>query len=570
MTTFRLAALALLAAFATLAACARDSAMKPSAGARDSAMKPRESAASPPALIHYFDNLGAYTRPISSRNAQAQRWFDQGMRLTYGFNHEAAGRSFAQAAKLDPACAICWWGQALVLGPNVNLKMQDEAIAPAYALSRKALSLVAHASPAEGALIEALVLRYADPQPADRSALDQAYATAMGQVVAKYPDDPDAATLYAEALMDLSPWAYWTKTGDPSSPNTTILVAQLEAVLARNPDHIGAIHYYVHATESSSRPEAAEPHADRLAMLSPGSGHLVHMPSHTYIRVGRYHDATLINLKATDADKHFLQFCRGSNGVYPLGYVPHNWHFIVTTAGLEGNAARAIHAADQTAVRALDKPYQDAPLEFMQQFLVAPLLARVRFERWNELLAIEAPPSPLPYPTAIWHYARGRAHAAKGAFGGAGRDLAALEALAADRAVAKVNFQDVNRADAVLEVAVASLRGELALARGDRDAGLAAMRDAVAAEDALNYIEPPEWPLQNRHRLGAELLAANRGAEAEAVFRADLVVFPKNGWSLRGLADALAAQGRPAEAEATNTEFLEAWKWADTGIAAAD
>lgn len=562
MTILRWAALALLAILASLSACARDARTPDAATVAD--------AAPAPVPVHYFDNLGAYSRPISSRDADAQRWFDQGMRLMYGFNHEAAGRSFAEAARRDPACAICWWGQAVVLGPNVNLAMQDEAAAPAFAHSRKALSLVAHASPVEGALIEALARRYADSKPADRKPLDEAYAAAMAQVVADYPDDLDAATLYAEALMDLSPWAYWTKSGAPASPNTPLLVAQLERVLARDPGHIGAIHYYVHATEASARPEAAEPHADRLAMLSPGSGHLVHMPSHTYIRVGRYHDATLVNLKATDADRHFLEFCRGSSGVYPLGYVPHNWHFIVTTAALEGNAERAIHAADQTAARALDKPYAAPPLEFMQQFVISPLLARVRFQRWDELLAQRTSPSPLPYPTAIWHYARGRARAGTGALDDAARELAALEAIARDPRIAKVSFQDVNHADAVLKVAVASLRGELALARGQRAAGLAALRDAVAAEDALNYVEPPEWPLQNRHRLGAALLAAKQHAEAEAVFRADLVVFPKNGWALRGLADALEAQGRRDEAEAARAELAKAWRWADTHLAQLD
>jgi tetratricopeptide (TPR) repeat protein len=552
----RLALAASLAGAVALASCARD---ETRAGAA--------ADAAPPEAIHYFDTLGQFTRPISSKNPEAQRWFDQGMRLTWGFNHQAAQRSFAEAAKHDPGCGICFWGQALVLGPNVNLAMQPEAVAPAWEYSRRALALASSASPAERALIEALAVRYAEAPPADRKPLDRAYADAMAKVVARYPDDLDAATLYAEALMDLSPWQYWDKRGEPTSADTPVIVSELERVLAKDPEHIGAIHYYVHATEASKTPEAAEPFADALAMLSPGSGHLVHMPAHTYIRVGRYHDATLNNLKATEADQHFLDFCRGTNGVYPLGYVPHNWHFIVTTAGLEGNSARAIHAADQTAARALGKPYDKAPLEFMQQFVVSPLLARVRFERWDELLAIESSPSPLPYPTAIWHYARGRAHLGTGALDAAVRDLAALERIAADPALAKVSFQDVNHADAVLKVAVASLRAELALARGARDEAIAGLEAAVAAEDALNYVEPPEWPLQNRHRLGAVLLDAGRAREAEAVHRSDLVVFPKNGWSLYGLAESLAAQGRAQEAEAARAQHLEAWQWADTSLA---
>ena len=290
-----------------------------------------------------FDSFGDLHRDIGSKVPAAQQYFDQGLRMVYGFNHEAAARSFAEAARLDPTCAACVWGQALVLGPNINLPMDPASAGNATALARRAAQLAAHATPADRALIEALQARYADPAPDHRKPLDLAYAEAMAKVVRDFPGDDDAATLYAEALMDLAPWAQWAD-GKPTE-HTPRVLAELERVLARNPRHIGAMHYYIHATEASPTPERAIPYADALAALAPGSGHLVHMPAHTYIRVGRYHDATLTNFAATTADKAFLSFCHGSNGVYPLGYVPHNWHFASMTAGLTGSRTLASSTA---------------------------------------------------------------------------------------------------------------------------------------------------------------------------------------------------------------------------------
>ena len=307
-------------------------------------------AAPPPdaAVPPLFDGFGDLHRDVGTRVPEAQRYFDQGLRMAYGFNHEAAGRAFAEAARLDPQCAMCVWGQALVLGPNINLPMDPSLAKDATALASRAAALAASARPADRALIQALQARYVDPAPDDRSALDRAYADALARVVEQFPEDDDAATLYAEALMDLSPWAYWAADGTPAE-HTPRLVGELERVLARNPRHIGAMHYYIHATEASPTPERALPYADALAALAPGSGHLVHMPAHTYIRVGRYHDATLTNFAATTADKDFLAVCRGSNGVYPLGYVPHNWHFATMTTGLTGSRTLALQAAGQTA-----------------------------------------------------------------------------------------------------------------------------------------------------------------------------------------------------------------------------
>ena len=318
-----------------------------------------------------FDGFGELHRDIGSRVPAAQRYFDQGLRMAYGFNHEAAGRSFAEAARLDPRCAIWIWGQALVLGPNINLPMDPGLAKDATALAQRAVELAANATPADRALIHALRLRYANPAPEDRKPLDLAYAEAMAKVVHDFPGDDDAATLYAEALMDLTPWAYWTAEGQQTE-HTPRIIGALERVLARNPRHIGAMHYYIHATEASPTPERALPYADALAALAPGSGHLVHMPAHAYIRVGRYHDATLTNFAATTADKAFLSVCRGTNGVYPLGYLPHNWDFAMMTAGLTGSRGMA-HARSGR----LEQAARDA--EALHATATDPAIARTNF-----------------------------------------------------------------------------------------------------------------------------------------------------------------------------------------------
>ena len=525
---------------------------------------PSPDAAVPP----LFDGFGDLHRDVGTRVPEAQRYFDQGLRMAYGFNHEAAGRAFAQAARLDPQCAMCVWGQALVLGPNINLPMDPSLAKDATALASRAAALAASARPADRALIQALQARYVDPAPDDRSALDRAYADALARVVEQFPEDDDAATLYAEALMDLSPWAYWAADGTPAE-HTPRLVGELERVLARNPRHIGAMHYYIHATEASPTPERALPYADALAALAPGSGHLVHMPAHTYIRVGRYHDATLTNFAATTADKDFLAVCRGSNGVYPLGYVPHNWHFATMTTGLTGSRTLALQAAGQTAQRADRAAMGDAPMQFMQQFVVAPWFTQVRFGDWDAILADASPPPALPYPTAIRHFARGLAHARKGALDQASREAQALHAIALDPAMAQVSFFDINNAAAVLRVADALLRGELLRAQGRQDAAIAALREAAIAEDALAYNEPADWPLPVRPYLGAALLEAGDAGAAAEVFAQDLKTYPHNGWSLFGLAQAQRKLGQADAARETTRRQAVAWQWADAPLTAA-
>lgn len=539
----------------------------------DPAGKTPTATAPPPApettaALPLFETFGDLHRDIGTRVPEAQRYFDQGLRMTYGFNHEAAGRAFAEAARLDPQCAICVWGQALVLGPNINLPMDPSLAKDATALAARAASLAGNARPGDRALIEALQARYADPAPDDRAPLDRAYADAMAKVVAQFPADDDAATLYAEALMDLSPWAYWQPDGTPAA-STPALLGELERVLARNPRHIGAMHYYIHATEASPDPRRAEPYADALAALAPGSGHLVHMPAHTYIRIGRYHDATLANFAATTADKDFLAVCRGSNGVYPLGYVPHNWHFATMTTGLTGSRTLALQAAGQTATRADLAAMGEAPMQFMQQFVVAPALTRVRFGDWEAILADTATSPALPYPTAIAHFARGMARLRTGALEEAAREADALHAIAIDPAMAQVSFFDINHADAVLKVADALLRGELLRAQGKPAEAIAALREAAAAEDALAYNEPADWPLPVRPYLGAALLETGDARGAAQAFGQDLVTYPENGWSLFGLAQAQEKLGQADAARETSQRHAAAWQWADAPLAAA-
>jgi tetratricopeptide (TPR) repeat protein len=514
-----------------------------------------------------FDTFGHLHRDIGSKVPAAQRYFDQGLRMAYGFNHEAAGLSFAEAARLDPDCAICVWGQALVLGPNINLPMDPATAKDATALVQRALRLAAHATPADRALIEALQVRYADPAPEDRKPLDRAYADAMAGVVRDFSGDDDAATLYAEALMDLTPWAYWTAEGQQTEFTPRIL-GELERVLARSPRHIGAMHYYIHATEAAPAPERALPYADALAALAPGSGHLVHMPAHTYIRVGRYHDATLSNFAAATADKAFLSFCHGTNGVYPLGYVPHNWHFATMTTGLTGSRTLALQAAEQTAQRADRQRMGAPPLEFMQLFVATPLLTQVRFGEWDAILAQAESPSTLPFPTAAWRFARGMARVRTGDLAQARVELDALRAIARDPALAQVSFFDINHADAVLAVAVPLLQGELLRTQGRGREGIAALRAAVAVEDRLNYNEPADWPLPTRWYLGAALLESGDMRGAADAYRQDLKTYPENGWSLHGLAQAQRRLGDAAGAADSERRYRDAWQWADAPLLA--
>ena len=530
-------------------------------------------AASPPELAVagavLLDGLGDYSFPVSSSHPEVQRWFDQGLALTWGFNHDAAERAFVKGTELDPQCAMCWWGAALVLGPHVNATMDPADHADAWERLQRARELAPNASTREQAFIQALSARYAQQPGDDRSALDQAYAEATRRLLQQRPDDLDAAVLHAEALMDLQPWAYYDAQLQPTG-HTTEIVSTLESVMARNPDHAGALHLYVHAVEASADPQRGVEAADRLRGLVPGSGHLVHMPSHIYARVGRWQDAVLANQRAIEADDAYLAVCRGNvQGVYPLGYIPHNHHFLWFAASMQGNAELARPAALTTAQRTdLPELMREPGFAGLQHYWLTPWFDRVRFGRWEEIVAEPNPAPDLPYVTAIWHYAQGMAAVRQSRLDDAGAHLAALRPLAADPLMDELMVWDRYPLAHAARIAERTLTAEIAAAGGDHEAAVAALREAVAIEDGIPYDEPPGWHAPVRHSLGAVLLQAGRAAEAEQVSREDLRRNPDNGWALFGLAQSLQAQGRAAEAETARSSFSAAWGNADIELAA--
>jgi tetratricopeptide (TPR) repeat protein len=532
-----------------------------------------EPMVSPPQMAmvgaHLLEGLGDHHFPVTSRHPGVQRWFDQGLMLTFGFNHDAAERSFLKATELDPECAMCWWGASLVLGPHVNAAMDPEDNADAWSRLQRAQALAANASERERAFIRALAPRYARDPPADRRPLDQAYADATRKLVQQRPDDLDAAVFHAEALMDLQPWDYYDAKQQPKG-NTAEVVATLESVMARNPDHAGALHLYVHAVEASPAPERGAAAADRLRGLVPGSGHLVHMPAHIYSRVGRWHDAVLANQRAIEADDAYLAICRGNTqGVYPLGYVPHNHHFLWFAASMEGSSAVAHAAARTTAERTdLHALMRQDGFAGLQHYWLTPWFERVRFGRWDEIAKTPNPAPDLPYVTAIWHYAQAMAAVRQQRLDDAQRHLDALRPLAADPSMEKLTVWDRYPLAHAARIAERTVTAELAAARGQHDAAVAALDEAVAIEDRIPYDEPPGWHAPVRQTLGAVLLDAGRPADAERVYREELHRNPGNGWSLFGLAQSLRVQGKDDEANVAQRDFALAWQNADVQLTA--
>ena len=515
--------------------------------------------------IALYDDLGTLHHAITTASPEAQQYFDQGLRLTYGFNHAEAIRSFQAALTADPACAMCWWGIAFAYGPNINAPMDSAAGVEAHLAIVEAQALTANASEVEQALISALARRYALPPPADRAALDSAWAIAIGEVSMRFRADDDAATLFADALMNLSPWNYW-EPGPTPRPGTQTIVGTLERVLDRNPDHPGACHFYIHAVEAAY-PERAVPCAERLGALMPGAGHIVHMPAHIYVRVGRWADAITTNEHATHADELHVRDM-APDALYRLGYVPHNFHFIWFAANMAGSSARSLQAAMDVAAR-VDTTLMRAPgLSALQHYLVTPLFAQVRFSRWDDILAAPAPAADLVYPNGVRHYARALALAAQGRLDQAEAELQALQALMTEPWLKSELIWNINSPYAVLETAMHVAAGEIAAKRGDTEGAIRHLHAGVAVEDAMLYDEPPTWHLPVRHNLGAVLLAAGRAREAETVYKEDLMKNPENGWSLFGLAGSLRAQGRTADADAVMARFRAAWTLADVEITA--
>jgi tetratricopeptide (TPR) repeat protein len=505
-----------------------------------------------------MEGLGTHHHPVATANREAQRFFDQGLILLYAFNHDEAARSFRRAAELDPQLAMAWWGVALALGPNYNLPaVAPEQAKAAHEALQKALRLAGGAPEHERTYIKALAARYSADPKADGKRLLRAYAKAMRQLAERYPDDPDAATLYAESLMNLRPWKLWSPDGKPAA-GTEEVVRVLESVLRRHPDHPGANHYYIHAVEASPHPERALPSARRLATLVPAAGHLVHMPAHVYMRVGDYEAAARANEQAIAVDRAYLK-ASGAKGVYPLMYFSHNIHFLAVARATQGRFADAKKAADELAAH-VGPHVKDMPM--LEGFLPTRTLVLVRFRRWDEVLSAPRPDPKLLVTTALWHFARGMAYAARGKLEDAAREQTAFLA-ARDAVPAEATYSDWNTARSVLEVAEAVLGARIAVSRKDRKSAIEILKKAVKAEDALHYGEPPDWFLPTRETLGGVLLQDGDAARAEQVFRADLERNRLNGRSLFGLAACLKAQKKGHAARLVQLEFQRAWKRAD-------
>lgn len=511
-----------------------------------------------PAVVPLFDGLGRHHHAVTTASVLAQRYFDQGLRLVYAFNHDEARRAFEQAARLDPQLAMAHWGVALTLGPNINMPADPARERAAFEAVQRALATMEGASEAEKAYIRALAVRYAEATGGDRRARDVAYADAMRDLSRAYPDDLDAATLFAEAMMNLRPWDLWTRGGEPQ-PGTLEIVATLESVLARDPSHPGANHYYIHAVEASPNPERALPSADRLGALVPGAGHMVHMPSHIYIRTGRYAAASDANARAILVDRAYIAAVR-PEGIYRMMYYPHNIQFLSVSAAFEARRAVALGAAREAAKAVSDAMVAEMPM--LESFRVMPQLTLVRFGAWNTVLNEPLPLAAHRYVTAIDRWARGVALARLGRDGEAALEQARFEE--ARRQVSDDHkLAGNNQAKAVLEVASRVLEGEIAAARGRVNDAVVALTQAAEAEDALAYGEPSDWPIPARHALGAVLLAAGRADESERVYREDLKRNPENGWALLGLAQSLRAQGKDAEALAVRDRLRRAFARAD-------
>jgi len=502
-----------------------------------------------------WDGLGSVSYKVTASSA-AQTFFDQGLRLTYAFNHGEAQRAFRKAQQLDPECAMCFWGEALVLGPNINLPMQDDAVAPAFAAAEKAQALTAKASPRERALIEAVATRYAKDAKGDRSALDKAYAAAMAKVAAQFPDDNDIAVLYAESVMDLSPWNYWKPGGSEPNPQSVAIVPTIERVLAKDPNHPGAIHYYIQGVEASDRPERAEPFADRLRGAIPGAGHLVHMPSHIYYRVGRYLDALADNKTAVGVDEKYLAASNAPMGVYRLGYYPHNVHFVLAAAQMSGDGPTVIAAAEK--LRELIPDEVARGIALVQPVKAAPYFAHALFSPPETVLAQADPGDAIPYVKAMWHYARGIAHVARKDFAAAKGEVDAIEALERNGDFALLNASGVP-AQEVLKLARTVVQARVAQAQGNTAAAVEQFEQAGALQDALPYMEPPYWYYPVRQSLAVALMQARRLDDAEEQFRRALKRAPNNGWSYFGLAELHKARGNTEEARKAEAQVAKTW-----------
>lgn len=544
-----------LALIVSMAACGRD----------DSPETPLELAARAGAPL--FDGMGDHHHPITTADPAAQRYFDQGLVIDFAFNHAESARSFRAAQNLDPKCAMCFWGEALALGPNINVTsngkavMSDDERKKAFAAIQKAIELKEHASEKERDYIDAMAVRYNGDPSTPREPLDEAYVQSMRALHQKYPDDDDAASLFAEAIMNTMPWDYWLD-GENPKPLAVEAIVALETVLSRSPAHPMAIHLYIHAVEASSSPQRAEGPADMLANLVPGAGHLVHMPSHIYWRVGRYNDASEANVRAAAVDEAYIAACN-AQGFYPAAYYPHNIHFLWAASSMEGRSAVAIEAGRKVAANVKLEMIEQFPgVEFFQTI---PMLSLVQFGRWEEILEEPRPPENLEYSNGIWHYARAVAFANLGNLESARLEHLTLVPL---RKATDVVFLDsiLYPATMLLEIADELVQGEIAMAEGDFEKAVSHFEIAVGVQDQLPYTEPPFWYYPTRHTLGKALLAAGDAVTAESVYRRDLEIYPHNGWAMFGLIQSLKAQGKDASEQ--EAMFKHMWGRADVTLTA--
>lgn len=525
-------------------------------------MKPSPTGALAPRL----QNLGNHKLAWFTCKPAVHPWLNQGVNLAYAFNHAEAARAFREAGRLDANCAMAYWGQALVLGPNINAPMNAADEATAHELVGKAVSLSAKASPRERDYIAALAKRYTG-KAEDRDAANKAFAEAMRALAKKYPSDLDAATLFAESLMDLMPWQYWSRDYKPN-PGTEDVVAALERVLKANPNHPGALHYWIHLWEMPN-PQKAEKEADRLGPLVPGAGHMVHMPAHIYFRVGRFDDVIASNQKAVAADEDYISQCK-AQGLYPLGYYPHNIHFIWFGASAIGRGQLALESARKMVTKMpIEEMKKDPSLAFLQTFLMTPTYAMVRFGKWDEILKEPKPGYEGAYTMGIYHYARALAYTSKGQLDEAQKELESLRGYVNETALKETPASFSQNTDyKILRIAPEVVAGEIAAKRGEFDKAVAHLQKAVNYEDALLYTEPYDWHMSVRHNLGAVLLAADRAAEAEVVYWQDLQKNPDNGWALFGLMQALQAEGNKDAAARIQARFQKVWLGADVKLTA--
>lgn len=512
--------------------------------------------------ILLMNNIGALYHPVSTKDPKAQQYFNQGLTFIFCFNHDFAFESFKAASEIDPNLAMAYWGEALALGPNINSPMTKSKGSNAYDLIQKALSLSKNATPNEQEYIQALSKRYSNDPQAERGKLDLAYKNAMEEVVENYPDDLDAQTLYAESVMDLTPWRLWTPDGN-FMPGAEVIVSTLESVLKRDPYHIGANHYYIHAVEGSKHPEYALPSAGRLSSLVPASGHIQHMPSHIYILCGFYHEAVLVNEKAIKEDRKYIDIY-GDHG-YPLHYMTHNFYFLSRAYSLEGNFKNALSAANQ--IEEFYGPHFEQ-MKDLEYYMTTKMFTYLRFNKWDEMLQLPKPKPEMKVATLLWHFARAYAFASLKQLPEAAKEQQIF--LSTQKDIATSEVFGYNLASKIVNIAANVLNARISNSKDDLESTITYLENAISVQDTLGYNEPPDWFYSVRESLGAVLCRAKRYADSEAVFRKDLELHPRNGRSLFGLQYILEAQNRLTDLFWVKREFETAWQYADITLTIED